>query len=540
MFSYNIYALPPLLASAIILTLGIYVWIKNINSTLNFSWFLVCFSMFVWLLGDFFLFSTRDYNLAVLLSRLVYIGVTGIPFSLVYFALKITKASKSKLIAIVLIFLLIVTATVLLKTNLCVNGLYKFYWGFYPRAGKFHELFLLFWLTIYIIAAVIIYNKTRSVVGKEKMSLTYVFWALFFGGIIGPLDFIPKYGFEFYPIGYFCIPLITATVAFAILKYSLLDIKIVVKKSLLYSTLIGVLTAIYLLLVMSTEYFFKGIVGYKSLIISLLSAFIIANIFNPLRNNIQMFIDRIFLGKTSHEIAKENELLRQEIERSERLKTANTLALGLAHEIRNPLTTIKTFAEYLPEKYKDVEFVKKFSRIIPSEVDRINSIIKQLLDFSKPSPPSFKETNICRLIKEILGFLNSEFLKQKIKLNEIYEDPDLLITIDPSQIKQAILNIILNAVESMPKGGVIAIQTKTGAQDFLEIRIVDEGCGIANDTIKRIFDPFFSTKDTGTGLGLSITHQIIKNQNGSIVVESKLGKGSTFIIKLPLKKDWTD
>lgn len=286
---------------------------------------------------------------------------------------------------------------------------------------------------------------------------------------------------------------------------------------------------------MLVEWFFRGIIGYRSIIISLLSAFVIALLFSPLRNKIQSLVDHVFFGKLPQEIASENERLRQELERSERLKATSTLALGLAHEIKNPLTTIKTFAEYLPEKYKDDEFVNKFSKIIPSEVERINNIVHQLLDFSKPSPPAFNNTNIHNLISDILAFLNSSFLKNKIKVNESYEDLTLVIKIDPIQIKQALLNIILNAIESMPNGGTISIKTMLEEHDYLEIEISDEGCGIAEKDLKHIFDPFYSKKESGTGLGLSISYRIIQNHKGSIEVESEVNKGTIFRIKLPMQ-----
>jgi two-component system sensor histidine kinase AtoS len=313
-----------------------------------------------------------------------------------------------------------------------------------------------------------------------------------------------------------------------------MGIEIVFRKGLLYSVLIAIFTSIYLALIFICEWLFRGVIGYKSFFLSLLSAIILALLFTPLRNKIQTLIDRLFLGKTPQEIANENELLKHELEHSERLKTASALALGLAHEIKNPITTIKTFAEYLPEKLDDKEFLTKFSKLIPAETERINNIIQQLLRFSKPSAPKFQQIWVHQIIQDTLSLLNNEFLKRKIKLSEAYEDREILINADPEQIKQVLLNIIFNAMEAMPQGGTISIETRSEEARFLEISIRDEGCGISKEDLKHIFDPFYSKKESGAGLGLAITHQIIKNHSGKIDVLSKINEGTIIKLQLPI------
>jgi len=171
---------------------------------------------------------------------------------------------------------------------------------------------------------------------------------------------------------------------------------------------------------------------------------------------------------------------------------------------------------------------------VPSEVERINNIVHRLLDFSKPAPPTFQMTNVCALIDDTLEFLNNEFLKRHIVIEKNYENQATGLKIDPSQIKQVLLNIILNAMDAMPKGGKITIKTQTVKDGTLEIDIADTGSGISKEHLKHIFDPFFTTKDSGSGLGLSIVHQIIQNHGGKIEAESEIGNGSVFRIKLPI------
>ncbi len=237
------------------------------------------------------------------------------------------------------------------------------------------------------------------------------------------------------------------------------------------------------------------------------------------------------------QIAEENELLRQEVTQSDRMKSIAILASGMAHEIKNPLTPIKTFSEQLPYRLDDKEFLLKFSKIINKEVDRIDGLVQDLLNFAKPSLPQLKETNIHQLISQTLDLLNNEIIRHKIKLITSIEDSNILVNIDPKQIKQALLNIFLNAIDAMPNGGTLTINLLARMETTnksLNIEISDTGCGIKFEDIPHIFDPFFSKKDHGTGLGLSITHEIIKNHNGRIFAESELEKGTTFRIELPL------
>ena len=397
--------------------------------------------------------------------------------------------------------------------------------------GPLFSLWFAFWFLILTYAHILL---IKQILIKKEYRMFYYLIPISLAFLLGALNFLNPFGISIFQYGNFGIVAYCLSMTYFIFRNQIIGIEIVFKKGLFYSLLIAVLTALYLLLIILTEWTFRGWLGYKSIFISLSSAFIIAIIFNPLRDRLQVIVDHLFLRKTPQEISQENELLKQELERSERLKAAGTLALGLAHEIRNPLTTIKTFAEFLPEKYSDKDFISKFTKLIPTEVERINSIIHQLLTFSKPSPPSFKDTDIHGLIKDILGFLNSVFLKKKMRISEDYADSTLIIKIDPIQIKQALLNIILNAIDAMPNGGILSMKTEIIKDSCLKIRISDTGCGILKEDLKHIFDPFYSKKDEGTGLGLAITHRIITNHGGTIEAESETGKGAAFIITIPL------
>jgi signal transduction histidine kinase len=242
-----------------------------------------------------------------------------------------------------------------------------------------------------------------------------------------------------------------------------------------------------------------------------------------------LFISLISYAILRYQI-EENELLRQEVAKTEKLKTIATLASSLAHEIKNPLTSLKTFTEYLPQKQNDPEFMKKYQEIIPHEISRIDNLIHDLLAFSKPSSPEIKEIRPNNIIQNMLIMM-----EQRMKSSQIQTIIELnaatTIKADPNQLKQALFNLILNALDAMPKGGKLTIKTEEDSQFYI-ITIADTGVGIEQEDLKHIFDPFFTKKEKGTGLGLAITQRIIEKHGGKIDVESKINQGTIFTIQL--------
>lgn len=478
---------------------------------------------------------SQNQYLAYLIFRYADIGVTFVSPFVLHMVVSLTNYKK-KIFLILAYSQATYFSLMLIFYNSVTAYAFERYYGnvLISLPGKIYFLWFGFWAITLSYAHFLLMKYYVKLKIDDKTKIKLLFIAILCGVVCGTANFFyflnnPITQFANFGIVIYCLIL-----TYAIFKHQILGIEVIYKKGLVYSLLITILTSTYLLLIMFLEWLFRGFLGYHSLSLSLTSAFIIAILFNPLRNKLQTLIDRIFLGKTREDVEHENNLLRQELERSDRLKAASILALGLSHEIRNPLTTIKTFSEYLPEKYKDEEFIRKFSKLVPSEVERINNIIHRLLDFSKPAPLSFQNIKICQLMDDILEFLNSEFLKHHISIEKNYEMQDLEIKIDQSQIKQVLLNIILNAIQAMPNGGKITIGTASNKEGSLQISIADTGCGIAREDLKHIFDPFFTTKDTGSGLGLSIVHQIIKNHNGLIQAESAVARGTTFRIELPI------
>ncbi|MUV39860.1 Histidine kinase [Lentibacillus sp. JNUCC-1] len=215
--------------------------------------------------------------------------------------------------------------------------------------------------------------------------------------------------------------------------------------------------------------------------------------------------------------------------RSEKMSVAGQLAAGIAHEIRNPLTSLKGFVQLLQGGLiqKDAYY-----KIMLDEIDKMESITSELLFISKPLSNDFQIESLNDMVNDVMYLLRAQGKIRNISLNW-EETEDHLINCNRSQIKQVLINLIKNAIEAMEQKGTIHIQTYK-AEESVYIDIIDEGPGIPEEIIHKLTEPFFTTKESGTGLGLMITHQILQKHNGTLKVLSNEKKGSTFQIILPL------
>ena len=218
--------------------------------------------------------------------------------------------------------------------------------------------------------------------------------------------------------------------------------------------------------------------------------------------------------------------------RADRLAMLGQLAAGAAHEIRNPLTSIRSTIQYLLKGLEDDNKRTLVSDLI-EEVDRINEIIEGLLSFSKPSKPLTEMVNLEQLLFQTLNLVATTAKKKNITVTYNFNAPEKNLKADPSQLKQVFLNIIMNALQAMPEGGSLIISVdlrkSTGytgiSKDDFYIVFEDTGIGIPTDNLEHIFDPFYTTKKEGTGLGLSISYGIIQQHGGDIEIESRSGEG---------------
>jgi two-component system, NtrC family, sensor histidine kinase HydH len=227
--------------------------------------------------------------------------------------------------------------------------------------------------------------------------------------------------------------------------------------------------------------------------------------------------------------------LQEKVRRSERLASLGRLAAGVAHEIRNPLSSIRGFAQFFQNRFKGQEKEQEYASVMVREVDRLNRVITELLDFARPKEPHRELHSAGEILEQTLKLLESELAKKNIAVEKNLGASLPRILVDRDQLSQAFLNLLLNALESMEGAGKIRISMESGGAEVLAISISDTGRGIPKEDLERVFEPFFSTKRKGTGLGLAIVHQIVESHKGEIQVESREGQGATFRITLPIR-----
>jgi len=225
-------------------------------------------------------------------------------------------------------------------------------------------------------------------------------------------------------------------------------------------------------------------------------------------------------------------------ETAEKLASLGTIAAGLAHEIKNPLVSIKTLAQLLPERFDDPEFRNHFANIAINEVDRIGSIVSDLLDFAKSSEPKIESFDMARVIGDTLLMLFPQLTPKGIIVKKRFAEGLPLIRGDHSQLKQVLLNLLINSMEAMPHGGKITVDVFKDEDvihgNRLIVRVMDTGTGVREEDKIHLFEPFFTTKGGGTGLGLSICRKITEKHNGEITIESVHNQGTTVTLTLPL------
>jgi two-component system NtrC family sensor kinase len=227
--------------------------------------------------------------------------------------------------------------------------------------------------------------------------------------------------------------------------------------------------------------------------------------------------------------------------RSEKLASLGELVAGIAHEINNPLTGIMVFSSLIREDSRLPQDLREDIEVVSRETARCSGIVRRLLEFAREAPPQKAPESVNHLLDNTLHLLENQATFYDISISRHYTSDLPRILVDGNQINQVFMNIMLNAAQAMPEGGCLALETELGNGDYIAIRFRDTGCGIAEEDLKRIFDPFFtSKKETGTGLGLSVSYGIVENHGGKIEVESSVGEGTAFTVLLPLQSPEED
>lgn len=404
--------------------------------------------------------------------------------------------------------------------------------------ANFNDAGPLFWwfFALYIVEplyAIYLMWRARGVSdGIRRAHVTLVMMTGIIGFFVGATWFPLCFNIPIPPIPGCFVWLYCLLVTWAVFKYHLFDIHVVIRRSLVYSILVTVLTVGYFGLVYGLERSFQVAFGYRSMGASLAAFALMALVFQPLKIGIQRVLDLLFFHAPQQAVAKKLEVYEQRAREGERYKAAATLAAGIAHELKNPLAAIQTFLDFFPQKHRDAKFREQFQEVVGSEVKRLQQVAQGLMDFSKPQAPQIKPVDVKQVVEETLALAGPELREKGLTIRTNYTHNGAVVQGDPAQLKQAFLNLILNARDAMEKGGALTIFTGS-VNGHVEVHIADTGCGIHPKDLPHLFEPFFTKKEGGNGLGLSIVQSIIREHRGSIQVTTTLGKGTIFAITLP-------
>ncbi len=221
-----------------------------------------------------------------------------------------------------------------------------------------------------------------------------------------------------------------------------------------------------------------------------------------------------------------------QLRHSDRLASLGRLSAGIAHEIRNPLGSIQGAVEILGQNIKEGDPKSEFAQIAREEVSRLEKLTGEILQFSKPAPPKRLPVKWHEIIDAAARLVADQANRQGVKISSRVDSSDTSILVDPEQVKQVLINILINAIQAQPDGGSITIRQYIEENESI-VFVQDSGSGIGPDQLDSVFDPFFTSKRQGTGLGLSISYQLVRNNGGRIWVKSEPGRGACFYIGFP-------
>ena len=244
------------------------------------------------------------------------------------------------------------------------------------------------------------------------------------------------------------------------------------------------------------------------------------------------FLGQVIIMRDLSEIRR----LQDKVRRQEKLAAMGGLAAGVAHEVRNPLSSIKALATFFAGQFEDGSEANEAAKVMVQEVDRLNRVITELLEFSRPTDLKRQSSDIGLLISRSIRLVQQDVANKNIDFKVHTENGACSVIVDPDRLTQCLLNLYLNAIQAMESGGTLAVKCTVDETENVNIIVSDTGEGISSEQLKKIFDPYFTTKNKGTGLGLAIVHKIIEAHGGYIEVNSTIDKGTSVLIRIPCEQ----
>lgn len=710
----NIFALTSIMAALSCITLALFVFSRGVQNQVNRSFAIITAFAGIWTLFPFVASIAENNLIALRYDRLIYAAAVFVPAAFLNFVINLIGNERTKGEHLIITLSYITSALFLFLnfTPLLIQDIVRSQPQFYVVPGLLYPVFVLYFGAVCLYAFVKLLYAYRVDKGSRKNQYKYIFIAFSFAYLGGLMHFLPAYlgpRAELFPHDILLIAF-ASIVSYSILQRRLLDIEIVIKKTALYSILTALLTGLFVSLILIGQRIFSGLTGYSSAWAGITGAFIVALVFQPLRDGLQQVVDRIFfrarynyqrilnkysfalvrpmanldrfsnltpyllaksmqlsgasfmaLDRQTHafivragkkdalelegvslpensvlinelqvkkkelsleqiearlkdeslsepekgklrelaaamkklktaliipsisesEYFKESTLLatinlgqklsdesfskedtdfletlanqaainieyafileelkknQAQIVKSEKLAALGATVAGIAHELKNPLTYLLIIGQAMAASWDNKAFKESVIKTLPSEVERMKLIIDGLSDYSKSHELRLEPVDLAPVIEKVLAILGYEIKKNNVNVVKNYpaeNEAKVIALADKDRIVQVFMNIIANAIQAMAdKGGQLSLTARKNENE-VQVSVADTGPGIPPDKLQQIFDPFFTTKETGTGLGLSITKRIVDEHKGSIRIDSRVGKGTTFTICLP-------
>lgn len=491
-----------------------------------------CLSVFVWLACTAVGYCVRtDETLAAFWFRLDWAGVSYISVSIYGFASSLVR-EKRRVVLITGYLIATCIDVLILSRNSLMAGVHKFRWGYFPLHDHRWSPWLLVFFFTYMMLSFDAFIKgyRLSSNSAERNQIKYIFLG-FLIGYLASQDYLPTFGVAAYPLGFVWITVFIALCTYAIVKHQLMDINIMIRKTLLYSLLSASLAAIYVGTITFLAYAVQGRRGPASPFFSALAAVCITLLFNPLRRRIQLFIDRHFFRE-----ALDQALLRE-------------ATSGFVHEIKRPLAKISLPAEL---SLMDLEDLAEGRRSIPEVLPKVQQRLRYILDqtadagdkieaireVSTSDPGQAQDVDLAEVIRRGVAAERSLCERHHVEIKLDLGQEALKIRGHAKQLEIVVTNLIKNSVEAIaahetPGQRMIRIAAAR-SDDHVTMTMQDTGPGINPENLPRLFEPYFTTKGAkGTGMGLFLCRQIVQAHGGRIGVGGDEGRSAKFVIVLP-------
>ncbi|MEA3493956.1 MAG: ATP-binding protein [Candidatus Margulisiibacteriota bacterium] len=658
---------------------AVFVFYKNPKGKMNISWALFCCSLALWGLGLFFGFTAGNRAVALFWSRFLNLAAIFIPFfflRFVYAFLGIEEERRPVLLVALTATSLYFMLSILFSDWFIPGVVAKAPFRFYPDAGVLYYFFPILYCILAGLGACDLLRAYTKADGMRRNQINYLFWGMVIGFVGGATTFPYVFNINIYPFGTWGVIIYVLAVGYAVTKFRLMDISIVISRfvaevsaiffeaviylmlvwlyrnhvsilidlpflvwTIAYGVLVGQLHQKARTLVQTTadKIFIKGKYDYfNELSLAIMKVgeklslpSILKVLYNVFYDAIEISAPRIFLpeyfcdpdknsrrylvyareiahpktwgeeirfedemvqelirkrdvilrphdrtrqliipcmveerlvgifvlgrklsedpyspedirllkvfasqaavaldhARSYGKIKAEFDLIERQLFRSQSLASLGTLIAGVTHEIRNPLSVIRSQTELLPMKERSYEDLKKFSKMTVKHIDRVEGLVQRMLDFAKKKPKIEEEVDLNELIEASLQLVDPKKVSVEKKLNKLRKIRGV-----PGEIEEVFVNLMQNAVEAMPNGGKLSLKSyPLGGRIVVEV--ADTGKGIPEGIKEKIFDPFFSARHEGVGLGLSIAYRIIREHGGDIDIDSEPGEGTTFRIE---------